>query len=160
MAVDLFYRMQRSEPYHVTSDGFLFVDNIAAAIRALPVLLRDRGWVAGSKVVAKVLLGRCVYFGLTSESRPQSTGTLALGYCRYYPVESDAVVIGEIVTVPQSRRRGLATLSIMLAINSAVRRGVHTFYIDTQRRNFAMQRAIAKLGFGPPIGGDAAPPSS
>jgi RimJ/RimL family protein N-acetyltransferase len=160
VAVDLLYRMRRSGPYPVNSDKFFFVDNLVTTIQALPVLVRDRGWVGCGKVVAKIVLGRCIYFGLASESRPQSTGTLALGYSRFYPVESDAIVIGEIVTVPESRGQGLATLSVMLAINAVVRRGARTFYIDTQRMNVAMQRAITKLGFGPPIGGDAAPKNS
>jgi GNAT superfamily N-acetyltransferase len=156
VSVDLLYKISRAEPYGAADPNFFFADSITGAMRALPVLMRDRGLVGAAKVVAKIALGRCVYFGLRAGSMPQSTGTLALGYCRFYPVEKEAIVIGEIVTVPERRGRGLATLSIMLAVNSAIRRGTTTFYIDTQRNNHAMQRSIAKLGFGAPIDGDAA----
>ena len=156
MAVDLLYKISRAEPYAVSDENFFFADNLLGSMRVLPVLIRDRGLTGAAKVVAKIALGRCTYFGLRQGSMPQSTGTLALGHCRFYPVEGDAIVIGEIVTVPDRRGRGLATLSIMLAVNGAIRRGTKTFYIDTQRNNHAMQRSIAKLGFGAPIGGDAA----
>lgn len=156
MAVDLLYRISRAEPYIVSDENFFFADSLFGAMRVLPVLMRDRGLAGAAKVVTKIVLGRCVYFGLRNGPLPQSTGTLALGYCRFYPVEREAIVIGEIVTNPDRRGRGLATLSIMLAVNSAIRRGTTTFYIDTQRNNHAMQRSIAKLGFGAPIGGDSA----
>jgi len=156
VAVDLLYKISRGEPYAVSDENFFFADSLFGSMRVLPVLIRDRGLSGAAKVVVKIALGRCVYFGLRQGAVPQSTGTLALGYCRFYPVEADAIVIGEIVTLPEQRGRGLATLSIMLAVNGAIRRGTKTFYIDTQRSNHAMQRSIAKLGFGAPIGGDAA----
>ena len=156
MAVDLLYKMSNAEPYPVSGENFFFADSLFGSMRVLPVLIRDRGLSDAARVVAKIALGRCIYFGLRQGSVPQSTGTLALGYCRFYPVEGDAVVIGEIVTMPDRRGHGLATLSIMLAVNGAIRRGRKTFYIDTQRNNHAMQRSIAKLGFGAPVGGDAA----
>jgi RimJ/RimL family protein N-acetyltransferase len=155
VAVDLLYKMSTVVPYGVSDANFFFADNLSGAMRVLSVLIRDRGLSGAAKAVAKIALGRCIYFGLRQGSMPQSTGTLALGYCRFYPVEKDAIVIGEIVTAPERRGRGLATLSIMLAVNSAIQRGTKIFYIDTQRNNHAMQRSIAKLGFGAPIAGDA-----
>jgi RimJ/RimL family protein N-acetyltransferase len=151
VGVDLLYKISRSEPYSAADQQFFFADNLYQAMRALPVLLRDRRPWGAMKVIAKIALGRCIYFGLRQGSAPLSTGTLALGYCRFYPVEQDAAVIGEIVTAPACRGRGLATRSIMLAVNGAIRRGTTTFYIDTQHNNHAMQRSIAKLGFGAPI---------
>jgi len=156
VGVDLLYKISRSHPYSVADQDFFFADDVYKAMRALPVLLRDRRLWGAAKVVAKIALGRCVYFGLRQGAAPISTGTLALGYCRFYPVEDDAVVIGEIVTAPDRRGRGLATRSIMLAVNAAIRHGTTTFYIDTQHNNLAMQRSIAKLGFGAPIDSQAA----
>jgi RimJ/RimL family protein N-acetyltransferase len=85
-----------------------------------------------------------------------SSGVLALGHCRFYAVGREAIVIGEIATAAASQGKGYATRTVMLAINNMIRAGSTVFYIDTQRRNTPMIRSIEKLGFGPPVGGDAA----
>ena len=156
MAIDLIYRMHRSQPYAVDEDGFFFADSPAQVLRASSIMYRDRGTVGALKLAAKVLLKRCVYFGLAENGKPQSAGLVTLGYCRFYPVPSNAGVIGEIVTQPASRSHGYATRAVMLAINAMIRGGCTVFYIDTQRQNIPMIRSIQKLGFGQPIGGDAA----
>lgn len=156
MAIDLIYKMTRTQSYDVDDTDFFFVDSLHSAVVRLPLLWRDRGWFGTAKVVVKVVLGRCCYFGLAQGDRLLTSGVLALGYCRFYPVEPDAVVIGEMVTAPASRGRGHGTRAIMLAINAMLTKGATTFYIDTQRGNIAMIRSIAKLGFGDPIGGEAA----
>jgi len=156
MPIDLIYRMHRSQPYVVDGSAFFFVDSPPAVLRTLSIMSRDRGTFGTLKLVTKVLLRRCVYFGLAENGKPQSTGLIALGYCRFYLVPSNAAVIGEIVTEPASRGQGHATRAIMLAINGMIRAGYTVFYIDTQRQNVPMIRSIEKLGFGQPIGGDAA----
>jgi Acetyltransferase (GNAT) family len=156
MAVDLIYNMQRTQQYELDDSSFFFVDSLSSALGRLPVMWRDRGVLGAAKLFAKVILHRCVYFGLALKRAPLSTGVLALGYCRFYPVPSDSIVIGEIVTAPTSRGNGHATRAIMLAISTMIRKGSTNFYIDTQRQNIPMIKAIAKLGFGRPIGGDAA----
>ena len=156
MAVDLIYNMQRTQRYQLEDRSFFFVDSLSSALGVLPVMLRDRGMLGGAKLLTKVILHRCVYFGLALKHEPLTTGVLALGYCRFYSVPPDAVVIGEIETAPTSRGKGFATRAIMLAVSSMIRKGSTNFYIDTQRQNIPMIKSIEKLGFGRPIGGDAA----
>lgn len=154
MAVDLIYSMRREHPYDVADSGdFFFARSLPTALRVVPVMLRDRGALGAAKLLAKIALGRCHYFGLARQGRPLSTGVAALGYCRFYRVPSDAIVLGEIITDKNSRGRGHATHAIMLLINAVIRRGSMVFYIDTQTGNLPMIRAIEKLGFGPAIGG-------
>jgi hypothetical protein len=136
--------------------GFFFVDSLTAAAPFLGLMVRDRGARGSLKLLAKLLLGRCIYFGLADGKMPLSTGLLALGYCRHYPVPASAVVIGEIVTQPHSRGRGLATRAIMLGVNKMTRKGSSLFYIDTQFDNLPMIRSIEKLGFGSALDSRAA----
>ena len=156
MAVDLIYKMRRTEEYDVDDNGFFLVDSLASALRELPLMRRERGNLGAAKLVVKVLLRRCLYFGLMRHGELVSSGVLALGHCRFYAVGPEAIVIGEIATAAASRGQGYATWTVMLAINRMIRAGSTVFYIDTQRRNTPMIRSIEKLGFGPPIGGDAA----
>jgi len=156
MAVDLIYNMRRTKGYGSDASGFFFVDSPRSAFGRLPIMWRDRGMLGTAKLVGKIMLRRCCYFGLAHDRQPLSTGVLALGYCRFYAVPADAIVIGEIETAPASRGHGYATRAIMLAIGTMVKKGSANFYIDTQRQNAAMIKSIAKLGFGRPIGGDAA----
>jgi RimJ/RimL family protein N-acetyltransferase len=147
--------MRRQTPYEVESAGFFLVASLADALREFPVLIRDRGALQAFKLALKVALGRCYYFGIASGRRPLTTGVLALGYCRFYPVSADSIVIGEIVTNEAHRGKGHATRAIMLAINAMVRTGAETFYVDTQLHNGPMVRSIQKLGFGPAVSGNA-----
>lgn len=156
MSVDLVYRMNRSQTYDVDDNGFFLVDSLCSAIHRLPTMWRGRGAIGTAKLVAKVVLGRCWYFGLMQDGELRSSGVLALGHCRFYPVTPDAIVIGEVATPPASRGKGFATRTVMVAVNWMIGRGSTVFYIDTQRQNTPMIRSIEKLGFGPPIGGDAA----
>lgn len=156
MAVDLIFMMRREHPYDVIDDGtFFLASSLATAARLIPVMLRDRGPLGAARLLAKVALGRCYYFGLTQHGRPLSTGIAARGYCRFYPVPPDAVVLGEIVTAIDSRGRGHATRAIMLLINKLMPRGSSVFFIDTQIDNLPMRRSIQNLGFGSPLGGGA-----
>lgn len=157
MSVDLIYRMQRTVPYTVDREGFFFADSTVSAIRTLPFMMRERRGVLGTaKLFLKIVVGRCMYFGVARDGKPLSTGLLILGFCRYYAVPRDAIVIGEILTDPDSRGRGHATRAIMLAMNALMLRGRTTFYVDTQTPNLPMIRSIQKLGFGAPVGGTAA----
>jgi len=156
MAVDLIYNMQRAQQYELDDRSFFFVDSLGSALSMLPVMWRDRGMLGAAKLFAKVILHRSFYFGLALDRQPLSTGVLALGYCRFYSVPSNAIVIGEIVTAATSRGKGYATRAIMLAISTMIRKGSTNFFIDTQRQNIPMIRSIEKLGFGRPTGGAAA----
>lgn len=155
MSVDLIYMMRRQTSYAVDSAGFFLVTSLADVLREFPLLIRDRGAFQACKLAVKVALRRCCYFGIASNRRPVTTGVLALGYCKFYPVPVDSIVIGEIVTDEGHRGKGHATRAIMLAINAMLRTGADTFYIDTQLHNGPMIRSIHKLGFGPAVSGNA-----
>ena len=156
MAVDLIYRMDRTQKYDVPDAGFVLVDSLSRAIPRLPAMWRERGIFGTAKLLVKVVLRRCLYFGLAPEGKVLSSGVMTFGRCRFYPVAADAIVIGEIATDAANRGHGYATRAIMLAINSMIHNGPRAFYIDTQRENVSMIRSIEKLGFGRAIGGDAA----
>ncbi len=155
VSVDLIYTMRRRSNYEVDAAGFFLVASLADALREFPLLVRDRGVLQACKLALKVALRRCCYFGIASDQQPVTTGVLALGYCKFYPVPADSIVIGEIETKEAHRGKGHATRAIMLAINAMVRTGAETFYIDTQSHNGPMIRSIQKLGFGPAISGSA-----
>jgi hypothetical protein len=156
VSVDLIYTLKRDTHYAVDSEGFFLLRTTTDALRYFPILFRDKGVLLGAKLALKVSLRRSCYFGIARDGSPLSTGVLALGYCRYYPVPSDAIVIGEIETKPLHRGNGHATRAIMLAMNSMVESGgTAVFYIDTQLHNAPMIRAIHKLGFGTAVSGNA-----
>ncbi|HEX4049405.1 MAG TPA: GNAT family N-acetyltransferase [Steroidobacteraceae bacterium] len=158
MGIDLIYSLRGLAPYDVNHDNsFFLVTSLSDALRYLRILINDRGLIGAAKLVAKITLGRCHYFGLADGNSPISTGIAALGYCSFYEVPTDAVVIGEIVTNEQCRGRGFATKAIMLLINAQMNRGRALFFIDTQGGNAPMIRAIQKLGFHPQYGNHGKP---
>src|ERR1022692_2522867 len=108
MTVDLLFRAVRSKPYEVDAAGFFCVDSPAAGVCTLSALGLGRKPVGTVKLLAKLALKRCAAFGIREDGAAKMTGVLALGYCKWYSVEPDAVVIGEIYTVPHVRGRGYA----------------------------------------------------
>jgi hypothetical protein len=155
MSVDLIYRMLRDAPYDADQSGFFIAKKSSDAVRMLPFMIHDRGLLQAAKLALKVALRRCCYFGIAKDGKPLTTGILAMGYCKFYPVSADSIVIGEIATDAAHRGEGHATRAIKLAVNSMLRGGSDTFYIDTQRHNAPMIRSIEKLGFGPAVAGSA-----
>lgn len=152
MRVNLLFRTVRDEPFLLDeTDDMFIVAGLVELIRYWPMLRRWSTFSNRIKLVLKIIARRDVFFGVRSSGKPVSTGVLALGYCRYYPVEPEAIVIVTITTDSERRREGLATRSIKSAINAMIERGHTIFYIDTGRGNIPMQRAIEKLGFGPAI---------
>ncbi|MFC6518651.1 GNAT family N-acetyltransferase [Undibacterium arcticum] len=123
-------------------------------MRQWPLLLHWSTIWERFKLALKIAAGRSVFFGIRSGGSLVSTGVLALGYCRTYKVEPEAVVIGTIGTDPRRRGEGLATRAIKAAMNAMINRGHTLFYIDTLRGNVAMLRSIEKLGFGQPVSND------
>ena len=103
------------------------------------------------QLVKTLSKNRLFYFTL-SDGAVVTIGTLAIGFCNFYTVEPDAVVIGSVWTGDAFRGKGLATRSIRAAVNGMIARNCSIFYIDTQASNTAMLRSIENLGFGAPIG--------
>src|SRR5262249_38502859 len=52
------------------------------------------GWRQAIKTSLKILNGRRIFFGVIAEDRLIQSGWANLGFCRYYSVEEDAVVLG------------------------------------------------------------------
>ena len=140
------------EPFQlVRNDDVIIVAGLVGVIRHWPML---RCWAtifARTKLALSIAGGWNVFFGIYSSGNLVSAGVLALGHCSFYRVEPEAVVISAVSTAPNRRGEGLATRSIMVAMNAMIERGYTLFYIDTKRDNVAMQHAIEKLGFGQPI---------
>lgn len=153
MEVDyLLFKTLREVPFQLDrSDDVFVIAGLAGLMRHWPMLWRWSTMLERVKLALKIAAGRSVFFGIQSAGSPVSTGVLALGYCRDYKVEPEAVVIGMINTDLERRGEGLATRSIKVAMNAMIERGFTQFYIETRRDNIAMQLSIEKLGFGKPI---------
>lgn len=131
--------------------GFAVIDTPLAFIRHAHRMLAYQG--AGAiKQFAKSFSRRRPCYILIDQGRVVSFGTLAVGFCRHYPVEDDAVVIGTVWTDEDMRGRGFATLAIRAAMNHMFLLGTRKFYIDTAQSNRPMLRSIEKLNFGMPTG--------
>ena len=114
-------------------------------------LIRALSPLEAIKLFAKSFTASRCFFFIRAGKVLLSHGSLAISFCRYYPVAKNDVVIGTIWTEPSMRGRGLATRAIRSAMNAMIMSGYSSFYIDTQETNHAMQRSIAKLGFGDPV---------
>lgn len=152
--VDLLYRTHRTQPFEVEAgEPVLVIEGPRALYRQRAALARWSTPPERIKLAVKIAVGRSVFFAIGQPGGLATTGVLALGYCSYYPVEPEAVVITSLETDPARRGEGLATRAIKGAMNAMIARGRTLFYIDTQKGNIAMQRSIEKLGFGPPLAG-------
>ena len=153
MEVDyLLFKTRRVEPFQLDrSDDVFVVAGLVGLIRQWPMLWRWSSILKRAKLALKIAAGRDIFFGIQSAGNTVSSGVLAVGYCRDYKVEPEAVVIGMINTDPKRRGEGLATRSIKVAMNTMIEKGHTLFYIETRRDNIAMQLSIEKLGFGQPV---------
>jgi hypothetical protein len=146
------YRQVRHVPFDsVDTEGFVVVDRPSVFLRHTLLLIRVLPPVEAIKLFAKSFTASRRFFFIRGSNSLLSHGSLAISFCRYYPVAKNDVVIGTIWTEPSMRGRGLATRAIQSAMNAMIMSGYSSFYIDTQESNHAMQRSIAKLGFGDPV---------
>ncbi len=102
------------------------------------------------KVLLKLLAGRRVFYGIMHSVAGESIvhyGWISLGFCRYYPVERSAAVVGPVWTAPVARGGGLAIRALKLALNELAQAGIERVYIDTSEDNAAMLRVIRHCGF-------------
>jgi len=128
----------------------ILIDGLSVALRALPRLVVRFGCILAARIVARSMLSNRLFFFSRPAGEIICSGTLSIGFCNFYAVEKTAVVIGMIETTPESRGKGVATMTIKAAMNAMIHRGFTRFYIDTQGENIPMLRSIDKLGFGPP----------
>lgn len=129
----------------------ILIAGLILAVQAVPRLTKRFGSAFAVRTVAKSVFPNRLFFFTPPRGPIASSGGLAIGFCKFYPVEKEAVVIGTIETTPEHRGRGLATMTIKAAMNAMIARGFTRFYIDTQEGNIPMLRSIANLEFGTPI---------
>lgn len=150
----LVYRQERTRPFPVgkrPDAQFVFLTGPRALLKYLSVLRPLLGWPGVLKALVKLTTGRRSLYVMLKDGRAASTGWCTVGHCRYYLVESEAVVIGPIWSAEEFRGQGLAPYALQRALNVLMARGHHTFYIDTFKTNTASQRVIEKCGFGAPV---------
>ena len=149
---ELIFRQVRTERFADAGiKDFVLVDGPGLALRHAPALTKHFG-LGFARQLAKTLSKNRLFYFTLSDGAVVTIGTLAIGFCNFYTVEPDAVVIGSVWTGDAFRGKGLATRSIRAAVNGMIARNCSIFYIDTQASNTAMLRSIENLGFGAPIG--------
>jgi RimJ/RimL family protein N-acetyltransferase len=147
----IIYRLDLTTPPAVRPlpDGQCRIAASAADIPgSLPDWARAWGWPAALKIAAKVLTGRRVFFfSRLANGRIAQSGWANIGFCRYYPVEPDAVVLGTLLVTPDFRNRGYSTAAKSHVMHFLFEKGYRRFYSDTTPANRASQRTSEKLGF-------------
>ena len=150
---ELYFRLARDQHYPaVDTTDFVLIDRPGKVILHAAELALYLGLPGLFKLLIKSLGSSRRFYAIIQNHAIVACGTLTIGFCRYYDVEPDAVVIGSVWTNEALRGQGLATRSLRAAMNSMLDAGRTLFYIDTQENNLPMLKAIEKLGFGEPIG--------
>lgn len=141
-------------PEAVVSDEMSFVC-AASAYEVLRhrIAVRQRCGIGGLlKTVLKCATpGRAFFFVMQAGAIIHS-GWISFGFCRYYAVDEQAVVIGPVWTAPEARGKGAATFALESVMRELYRRSRAVVYVDTSEDNAAMRRVIEKCGFGDPVG--------
>ena len=128
----------------------LFKNPVLFLMFAQP-LLKLMGTSGYLRSLVKLITVRRSFYCVFLKEEAVATGWCTTSFCRHYPVEPGAVVVGPIWTSPDVRRRGLATFALKNAINCHRMSGHRVFYIDTSTDNPASQKVIEKCGFGRPV---------
>jgi hypothetical protein len=155
LQAQLVYRMVRTElfPVQLPEDcEFIFLGNLADAVKKFALLKNAYGLTGAAKACAKLLTPPRFAYLIHKNGDVISTGWCMLGQAKFYDTEKMALTIGPIDTSESMRGMGLATIAIQAAINASIVRGTSIFYIDTNKNNFAAQRVFAKCGWGQPVG--------
>jgi hypothetical protein len=150
----LVYRLERSEPYTASLDAehqFMFLSSAPAAVKRFSKIVGYCGYPGAIKAIAKLISGKRSLYLVSNSGKVVSAGWCSTGFCRFYRIEPEAVVIGPIWTRAETRGKGLASSALQLAINAQIQKGRRLFYIDTEKMNLPAQRVFAKSGFGPPV---------
>ncbi len=140
------------EPVAAHGLTFFLCDTAQTVWDQRSLLIRCLGWGGWLKTLAKAATPRRCFFGVSAGHDLIHTGWLSLGFCRYYAVEENAVVVGPIWTDPAARGRGAATLALNAVVREMFRRSRAIVYIDTSCDNTPCLKVIEKCGFGPAIG--------
>ncbi len=148
------YRQRRVVPLalrRVPGAVYHDVPTVGALLAIGDAARRHFSWPQLIKVAAKLLTPRRAYYCVIADERIVGDGWITYGRCAYYRVEPEDAVIGPAWTHPEYRGRGLATLALSSAINALLQRGHPVTYLDTYKTNAAMEKVIARCGYGPPV---------
>jgi RimJ/RimL family protein N-acetyltransferase len=148
----IIYRLDLTDPPtekpQVKGSRCVVVTGLSGALRHFPLWVKNWGWKQAVEAFLKVLTGRrLVYFSVVGEKKLVQSGWANLGFCRYYPVERDAVVLGTLYTTPEFRGQGFSTRAKSYVISYLYKKGYRRFYADTSPANLAAQKTSEKLGF-------------
>src|SRR5690349_1817990 len=95
------------------SKGHLsFVAGVPGILSNFSIWVASWGFREALKTTLKVLSRRRIFFGVVLDQRVVSSGWANLGFCHFYPVERDSVVLGTLWTAPELRGQGLASTAI------------------------------------------------
>ena len=130
---------------------YVFVNSTGQAARQFGAIASYCGKPGALKAAAKLAAKHRSFYMLKHAGKVVSAGWCTVGRCKYYKVESDAVVIGPIWTDPKMRGKGLATRALQLVLQEHIGLGRTLFYIDTEKTNLPAQRVFEKCGFGAPV---------
>jgi RimJ/RimL family protein N-acetyltransferase len=150
----LIYRLDLTAPLSETplsKGAFVQVEGVTGVRNNLPIWVKNWGWAEALKTSLKIISRKRIFFGIVSDTVVVQRGWANLGFCRYYSVERDSVVLGSLYTAPDHRAQGLASAAMRRSINELFRRGHRRFYVDTSQANIASQRMIQKTGFSQPL---------
>jgi GNAT superfamily N-acetyltransferase len=148
------YRLRVTSARHVENvqgATFHYLDSPTALPWILRAIAGRHRRAALVKTIAKLATSSRQYYCVTIDGAIVSDGWVTLGRCDHYTIEREAALIGPTWTDPDHRGKGLATFALGHAINALHVRGHDLTYIDTSKDNVAMQRVIARCGYGAPI---------
>jgi RimJ/RimL family protein N-acetyltransferase len=148
----IIYRLDLTKPPEVkpqnNNSRCEVVTGFPSALRNFPLWVKNWGWSTALKTFIKILSGRrIVYFSVLDNTQLVQSGWANLGFCRFYPVEWDAVVLGTLYTSPEFRGKGFSTSAKSYVISYLYERGYRRFYADTTAANIGAQKTSERLGF-------------
>ena len=144
------YRLAPQPGGFVMPAGVTFVALVGlfSGLAYLKLLHHEFGWAGALKAVLKLASGSRALFAFVGDDR-FLTSLWATENSPRYPIESNACVLGPLLTRTERRGRGLATALLRATISCPAMSGYRAIYIDTMPSNIASRRAIVRAGFVP-----------
>jgi ribosomal protein S18 acetylase RimI-like enzyme len=144
------YRLAPQPGGYATPDGVTFVAfvGLLSGLTNLGVLRREFGWAGTVRAVLKLASGSRALFGFVRDRRFVSF-LWATENTPRYQIESNACVLGPLLTRTELRGRGLATALLRATVSCPAMSRYRAIYIDTMPSNIGSRRAIVRAGFVP-----------
>jgi hypothetical protein len=130
---------------------FHWVDGLWDGLQFLRPCLAAFGVRQTLQLLLKVFTPSRFFYFILNDTRIVSYGWALIGHCALYYIETDACVIGPVLTLPEERGRGLAVTAARMAMVALGQKGVRSFYINARCTNHASLKMIQKMGFEGPI---------